>query len=140
MGDRFLRPHWLALLAEALLHVGLPDEGLAAVREGLAEVRHTGRSFSESELHRLKGELLLLRLERDEAERCLHEAIEVARRQSARSFELRAAMSLARLGQTQQRKAEAQRPLEEAYGWFTEGLDTTDLVEARALLAHLAEP
>jgi predicted ATPase len=138
MGDRYLRPHWLALLAEVLLHAGRTDEGLAAVSEGLTEVRHAGRSFSESELLRLKGELLLVRLQQDEAEACLRDAIDVARRQSARSFELRAAMSLARLGQSQHRSLEARRPLEEVYGWFTEGLDTKDLVEARSLLADLS--
>lgn len=135
IGNRFLLPHWLALMADISHHAGLTDEGLAAVAEGLAEVRRTGQCFSESELHRLEGELLLLRHERDEAEACLHEAIEVARRQSARSFELRAAMSLARLWQSQHRTREARRLLEDVYGWFTEGMDTTDLVEARALLA-----
>lgn len=89
----------------------------------------------------LKGELLLLRLalgERDEAEVCFREAMDVARRQSARSFELRAALSLARLWQSQRRTAEARRLLEEVYGWFMEGLDTPDLVEARTLLGELS--
>ena len=138
IGNRFLLTHWLALLADVSHQAGLTDEGLAAVAEGLQEVRRTGQCFSESELHRLEGELHLLRHERDEAEACLHEAIEVARRQSARSFELRASMSLARLWQSQHRTLEARRLLEDIYGWFTEGMDTTDLIEARALLAALS--
>jgi len=141
MENRFLLPHWLALLADISRKAGRTDEGLAAAEEGLREVRTNGQSFSESELHRLKGELVLLRLalcERDEAEACFREAIDVARRQSARSFELRAALSLARLWQSQRRTDEAGRMLEEVYGWFTEGLDTPDLVEARALLGELS--
>jgi predicted ATPase len=138
MENRFLLPHWLALSADTSRKAGRTDEGLAAAEEGLREVRSNGQSFSESELHRLKGEILLLRLERDEAEACFRQAIDVARRQSARSFELRAALSLARLWQSQRRTAEAGRMLEEVYGWFTEGFDTPDLVEARATLGELS--
>jgi predicted ATPase len=108
------------------------------VREGLSEVRRQGRSFSESDLHRLEGELLLLRLERDGAERCFEKAIESARRQGSRSFELRAAVSLARFWRNQDRKQEARRLFEEVYGSFTEGLDTPDLMEAQTFLASLS--
>jgi len=138
MGDRFLRPHWLALLAHTLLRGGLVDEAEAAVSEGLAEVKRTERSFSESELHRLEGEVHWRRLERDAAERCFQKAIDAARRQGSRSFELRAALSLARLCQSRDRRGEAREILEEAYGWFTEGTDTADSMEARQLLASLS--
>jgi predicted ATPase/tRNA A-37 threonylcarbamoyl transferase component Bud32 len=136
--NRFLLPHWLALSADLSRKAGLTNDGLAAADEGLREARSRGQGFSESELHRLKGELLLLRRERDEAEACFHEAIDVARRYSARSFELRASMSLARVWQSQHRNGEAFQMLEEVHGWFTEGHDTMDLVEARALLRELS--
>jgi predicted ATPase/tRNA A-37 threonylcarbamoyl transferase component Bud32 len=136
--NRFLLPHWLALSADLSRKAGMTDDGLAAADEGLREALSRGQCFSQSELHRLKGELLLLRGERDEAEACFHEAIDVARRQSARSFELRAATSLARSWQSQHRNGEARLLIEEVYGWFTEGLDTADLVEARALLGELS--
>jgi adenylate cyclase len=136
MENRFLLPHWLALSADLSRKAGRTDEGLATVEEGLGEARAHGQRFSLSELHRLKGELLLLRLQSGEAEACFREALDVARGQGARSFELRAALSLARLGQ--RRTAEAARVLAEVYGWFTEGLDTPDLAEARTLLAELS--
>ena len=139
MGDRYLRPHWLALLADAQLHAGRADEGLAAVNEGLSEVRRAGRSFAASELYRLAGELHRLRLEHDEAEACFQEALAVARRQSARAFELRAALSLARLWHGRDREVEGRRLLEACNDWFTEGLDSMDLREARARLAGASE-
>jgi predicted ATPase len=138
MGDRFLRPHWLVLLADALVHAGLMDEARAAVSEGLSEVRRAERSFSEPELRRIEGELFLRELERDEAERAFQEAIEVARRQGSRSFELRAALSLAHLWQNQNRNQDARRLLEEVFRWFTDGLDSPDPMEARELLALLS--
>lgn len=102
----------------------------------------------EAELHRLKGELLLaqegsrpqaggFREKAEEVEECFHKAIEIARKQQAKSLELRAVMSLARLWQQQGKKEEAQQMLAEIYGWFTEGFDTKDLQEARALLEEL---
>jgi predicted ATPase len=138
MGDRFLRPHWLVLLADALVHAGLMDEARAAVSEGLSEVRRAERSFSEPELRRIEGELFLRELERDEAQRAFQEAIEVARRQGSRSFELRAALSLAHLWQNQNRNQDARRLLEEVFRWFTDGLDSPDPMEARELLALLS--
>ena len=108
-------------------------------------VDKSGERFYEAGLYRLKGELTLAqssvqRLEssvQKEAEACFHKAIEIARRQQAKSLELRAVMSLSRLWQQQGKKAEARQMLGEIYGWFTEGFDTADLKEARALLEEL---
>ena len=93
----------------------------------------------EAELYRLKGELLLTRSSEHqaEAETCFQQALDVARRQQAKSLELRAAMSLARLWQQQGKRAEAHELLAPIYGWFTEGFDTADLQEAKALLEAL---
>ena len=93
-------------------------------------------------MYRLKGELLLAQEGKSEkileAEECFHKAIEIARRQSAKSLELRAAMSLARLRQQQGKKAKARQMLAEIYGWFIEGFDTADLQEAKALIEELS--
>jgi predicted ATPase len=97
------------------------------------------KTLSEMEAHRLKGELLLRQSDTHtaEAEPCFVRAIEVARRQNAKSFELRATMSLARLLAKQDRRDEAHTMLAEIYGWFTEGFDTADLKDAKALLDEL---
>jgi predicted ATPase len=118
---------------------------LTALGEALTVVDRTGERMYEAELYRLKGQLTL-QSERQrpegrarEAEACFEKAITVARRQSAKSLELRAVMSLSRLWQQQGKRAEAQQMLAEIYGWFTEGFDTKDLQEAKALLGELAE-
>ena len=97
------------------------------------------RSWWEAELHRLRGELLLQHTgaQPEEAEACFQQALDVARRQQAKSLELRAAMSLARLWQQQGQRAEAQALLAPIYGWFTEGFDTADLQEAKVLSEEL---
>jgi predicted ATPase len=136
-GARFYVPHWLALLAEALHDGGQDDEALAVASEGFTEVLHTGQGFGESELHRLKGEVYLVRGELQAAEACLRQAIDVARRQSARWFELRAATSLARLGEAGNGRPDQLGPLRAVYGCFTEGFDTRELREASALLEQL---
>jgi len=103
-------------------------------------VGKTGERFWEAELHRLKGELLLV-LSTDnttEAEACFHQALDIARRQEAKSLELRAAISLSRLWQQQGKCAAACALLAPIYGWFTEGFDTVDLQEAKALLDELS--
>ena len=110
--------------------------------EALAVVDTTGERAYEAELHRLHGELLLnaecgVRNAALAAEERFQQALAVAHRQQARSWELRAAMSLARLWQQQDKRAEARQFLAEVYGWFTEGFDTLDLQEARALLEAL---
>jgi predicted ATPase len=115
-------------------------EGLTLLDEALALVHKTGEGWPEAELHRLKGELLLS-LSADnqvEAEGCFHQALATARRQQAKALELRAAMSLSRLWQQQGKRTEAHQLLAEIYGWFTEGFDTPDLQDAKALLEALA--
>jgi TOMM system kinase/cyclase fusion protein len=139
-GTEILRAYSLGLLANAYRHVGQVREGLVVLDEALMAVDKTGGGWPEAELHRLKG-ALLLSLSADnhaEAEGCLHQALAVARRQQAKSLELRAAMSLSRLWQQQDKRGEAHQLLTEIYGWFTEGFDTPDLQEAQALLAELA--
>jgi predicted ATPase len=147
-GSVIWRPYFLALLAEGCEQVGAVDEGLRVLAEALAAVQQTGERLWEAELHRLTGELMLqARLQHPvpgndwahtaEAEACLHQALAVARRQQAKAWELRAATSLARLWQQQGKHPEAQALLAPVYGWFTEGFDTADLQEARALLEEL---
>ena len=99
-----------------------------------------GDHWYEAELHRIKGELLLRQAVPDapQAEACFHKALTVARRQQAKSWELRATLSLSRLWQQQGKRAEARQMLAEVYGWFTEGFDTPDLQEAKAVLDALA--
>ena len=138
----------LSLLAEAYGKVGQVKEGLTVLAKGLAFVDKNEVRFYEAELYRLKGELVLQSAVHSpksptpnphaEAEACFHKAIEIARRQSAKSWELRAVMSLGRLWQSQGKKNEARQLLAEIYDWFTEGFDTKDLQEARALLDELS--
>ena len=133
-------PYYLALLAEACGHTGQATEGLTLLAEALAQAHNTVDAWTEAELQRLKGELLLS-LSADthaEAEGCSHQALALACRQQAKSWELWAAMSLSRLWQQQGKQAEAQALLAPVYGWFTEGFDTADLQEAKALLEELA--
>ena len=107
--------------------------------EALAVVEKTAERFHEAELHRLNGDFLL-RLSSDnqtEAETCFHQALSVAQSQQAKSLELRAAASLSRLYQQQGKRGEARELLEPVYSWFTEGHDTADLIDAKALLVEL---
>ena len=137
-GAELARPHYLALLAEAYGKMGLAEEGLTLLAEALAAAEITGERWSEAELHRLKGELLVQSGSESEAEVCFHQALDTARHQSAKSLELRAAMSLGRLWQKQGKRDEARRMLADIYGWFTEGFETADLKEAKALLEALS--
>jgi predicted ATPase len=149
------RGYHLTLLAEAYGKVGQAAEGLSTIAEALACAHTTGERCWEAELYRLKGELLLqsgvqglesgvltpdagLQTRAAEAEACFHQALEIAHRQQARSLELRATMSLSRLWLQQGKRAAARELLAPIYGWFTEGFDTADLQEARALLDELA--
>jgi TOMM system kinase/cyclase fusion protein len=139
-GTEVLRPYGLGLLAEAHGKMRQEKEGLALLDEALALVNKTGERWPEAELYRLKGELLLS-LSGDnhaEAEACLRQALDVARHQHAKSIELRVAMDLSRLRRRQGKREEARRLLADIYGWFTEGFDTADLQEAKALLAELS--
>jgi predicted ATPase/DNA-binding winged helix-turn-helix (wHTH) protein len=128
----------LAQMAEAYWHTGQTDEGLRLLAEALAVMDRTGERWWEAEVYRLRGELLLAqestRQKCVEAEACFRHALEVARQQQAKSLELRAAMSMSRLWQRQGRCAAAYHLLADIYGWFTEGFDTVDLQEAKALL------
>lgn len=183
-GAELWRPYFLTLLGETYGKVGRPEEGLGTINQALALIETTGERYYEAEIHRLKGELLLAqevknqKLENHssqtlvlnaqmavEAEACFHKAIDVARKQSAKSWELRATMSLVRLWQQQTLRHgakskearvgngeqelqttqheshntldEAHKLLSEIYNWFTEGFDTADLREAKALLEAL---
>ena len=140
IGTRELRSGpWLSVLAEGCLAAGRIAEGLSAVREALAETEETEAHWNAAELNRLEGELLLASKEPDEsrAEASFRNAIAIARGQGARSLELRAATSLARLLARQGRREEARAVLAPIYDWFTEGFDTADLKEAKGLLNGL---
>jgi len=139
-GAELAQPYYLALLGEAYAELGQAAEGLKVLAKALATIHTTGEQFCEAELHRLKGKLLLAcsAEHHAEAEACFQQALDVARRQRARSWELRAAMSLSRLWQQQGNRDEARELLAPIYGWFTEGFDTADLQEARALLEELS--
>jgi predicted ATPase len=156
-GAEEIRAYFLALLAEACGKAGQAEEGLSVLAEALAFVHDTRERFHEAELYRLKGELTLQQQvhapssefnvaslqhrtpnTQAEAEACFLKAIEIARRQQAKSLELRAVMSLARLWQQQGKKDDARQMLAEIYGWFTEGFDTKDLQEAKELLEELS--
>jgi tetratricopeptide (TPR) repeat protein len=137
-GIRVYHSMYLALLVDACVKAGQTEEGLAALEEALALVEETELRFYEAELHRRQGELLLLRGDdEDEVERHYQRAIDVARRQNAKSWELRATTSLARLWQKLGKKNEARKRLAEIYGWFTEGFATPDLKDAKALIKEL---
>jgi len=140
-GSELGHPNNLGLLADAYRGAELLDDGLSVLTEALAAAdEHEDRTY-EAELHRLKGELLLKQNNSSAAgaEHCFRRAVEVARNQSAKSWELRATMSLVRLLAQQGHRDEARTMLAEIYGWFTEGFDTADLKDARALLDELAE-
>jgi predicted ATPase len=129
----------IAFVAEAYGKAGQPEEGLSVVTEALAKAGRTGVGYYEAELHRIKGELLRQTVpDEEEAEGRFQKALEVARKQSAKSLELRAAMSLSRLWQRQGKRDEARELLGAIYGWFTEGFDTADLRQARTLLEELS--
>jgi predicted ATPase len=145
MGAGAARPPMLALVADAQEAVGQTIEGLNTVAEALTAVEKNGERLVEAELYRIKGQLSLHSAQVEasqgksieEAESCFLKAIAVARRQQAKSLELRASMCLSRLWLQRGRKQQARELLAEIYGWFTEGFDTSDLKEAKALLEEL---
>ena len=147
MGAEISLTFFLASLVGAYEQVGQPEEGLAVVAETLERVEKTGERYCEAELYRLKGELTLQEskvesqrlLVEEEAEACFHKAIEIAQKQQAKSWELRAATSLARLWQGKGKREEARELLASVYNWFTEGFDTADLKDAKVLLTELSE-
>jgi predicted ATPase len=163
-GTELLRPYNLALLAEACGSGGQIEAGLSALEEALVTAENHTERFYEAELHRLKGELVLQKFAgagskpalaeirrghaadigatgrsplQMEAEADFQSALNIARRQGAKSLELRAALSLSRLWQQQDKRREARQLLADIYGWFAEGFETADLQEARALLEDL---
>ena len=134
------RARYPVMLAEVYGRAGQTAKGLDILAEALEQIEDNAYRLDESERYRLKGELLLQQSgdHQDNAETAFHQALAVARRQQAKSLELRAAMSLARLWQQQGKQSKAQALLAPIYGWFTEGFDTADLQEAKALLETLA--
>jgi predicted ATPase len=164
-GAELLRPYLLALLAEACGRSGQLEAGLGALEEALVAADEHAELFYAADLHRLKGELALQKLVgmgfnsappaigkgpvgglgatdqlplQMEAEACFQRALDIARRQGAKSLELRAALSLSRLWRQQDKPCEARQLLADIYGWFTEGFETADLQEARELQQELA--
>ncbi len=153
-----MRPHLLALLVEALGKTRQTEEGLRVLEEALEVAHRSGEGFYRAELFRIKGELLLMKATRSvsraaasgnavvesgppaavQAEGCFTLSIKIAQQQKAKSLELRTVMSLARLYQNQGKQEEARRLLTQIYRKFTEGLDTMDLLEAKALLDELS--
>ena len=130
------------LLADMYRRSGKAAEGLRLMTTAVPELKRSGERWWEAELYRIKGELLSASTEtglESETEQYFHKAIMVARQQAAKSLELRATMSLARLWQQQGKTEDARQLLAGIYGWFTEGFETGDLQEAKALLAELAE-
>jgi predicted ATPase len=138
-GSELTVSYSLALLAEGYGEIGEPSEGLRVLAEALVTAHRTGDRFYEAELYRLNGELLLRQAvsAEQEAGTYFRQALDVAHHQQAKSLELRAAMSLARLWQQQGKRTEAYELLAPIYGWFTEGFDTADLQDAKALLDEL---
>jgi predicted ATPase len=139
-GQTLSRPYQLVLLAEATGYAGQVEEGLRRQAESLTAFASSGRGDMLTEAYRLQGELLLRQAtpEATQAEACFQQALDIARRQQAKSLELRAATSLARLWQQQGKRDDARELLAPIYGWFTEGFDTADLHDAKALLEELA--
>ena len=137
LGRTIYLPVGLAFLAEGLARHGDRAAALAALREGLDTAGATGEHFWDAELHRLSGTVLLTENKLDEAQASLQQAIRIAQVQQAKSLELRAATSLARLWGERGRREEARNLLAPVYGWFTEGFDTADLKEAKAVLDEL---
>jgi TOMM system kinase/cyclase fusion protein len=138
-GAALLRPYFLALLADVHGTLREPEAGLTVITEALAFVETTGERWYESELYRLKGQLLLQQSPDNatKAETCFQQAVTIAQNQQAKSWELRAATSLAKLWQRQGKRQEAHDLLAPVYGWFTEGFDTADLKDAKTLLDEL---
>jgi predicted ATPase len=133
-------PAWLCLLARTCGELGQFDDAWSHIGEAMTAVETTKETWYEAEVHRIAGEIALMSPERDaaKAEACFERALAVARAQQAKSFELRAAMSMARLWREQGKRDEARELLAPVYGWFTEGFDTPDLKQAKALLDELA--
>jgi predicted ATPase/class 3 adenylate cyclase len=140
LGAQIGRPYWLCLLAKAYSESETIDNGLTLLNEALTTAYEQGALHYEAEIHRLKGELLQRQddSQTEEIGNCFQRAIEIAREQSAKTLELRAMTSLAQLLAKEDRREEARAMLADVYNWFTEGFDTADLKDAKALLDELA--
>jgi predicted ATPase len=139
-GTTVWTPAYLSYLARAHAELGQIDEASRCIGEAISAVQATRESWYEAEIHRVAGEIALRRAAPDpmKAEACFERALTVARAQRAKSWELRAAMSLARLNRDQGKPDAGRNVLTPVYGWFTEGFETLDLKEARRLLKALA--
>ncbi len=139
-GSTLFAPLYLSFLARAYVKLGQFDDARRSIGEAMAAVETTKETWFEADMHRIAGEVALLSPEPDKAkaEEYFDRALEVARQQQAKSWELHAAMSMARLWRDQGKRDEARQLLAPVYGWFTEGFDTLDLKEAKALLDELA--
>ena len=135
-----MRPAFYTLLGEAYGQLGQLEDAWRMLSGALDAVEESSQRYYEAEIYRFKGHLHLreARPDVEQAHTCFQRSLEIARHQQAKSWELRAAMSLARLWATQGRRGEAHDLLAPVYGWFTEGFDTTDLKDAKALLDELA--
>ena len=138
LGSRLALPWFLGELAEGLRSIGRCDEALDVVSDALRETERSGEGQLAPELHRIAGMLAVTQSKLVEAEESFRRAIKIARTQGARMWELRATTSLARLLDKPSRRDEARQMLADIYGWFTEGFDTADLKEAKALLDQLS--
>jgi predicted ATPase len=139
IGTELLLPYFMTLLAEGYGALKQLDKAFDALKEAWGAMERTGEHWWKAEMHRLKGDLLLHQSTSDVAQAadCFRQALDVARNQQAKSLELRAAISLAKLWQSQDKRQEAYDLLAPVHDWFTEGFDTSDLLEAKALLAEL---
>jgi class 3 adenylate cyclase/predicted ATPase len=139
-GSTIYLPVWLSLMAQACGELGQLDDARNYIGEAITAVETTKETWYEAEIHRIAGEIALMSPERNtaRAETCFERAVSVARAQQAKSWELRAAMSMARLWRDQGKPQQARELLAPVYGWFTEGFDTLDLKQAKALLDELA--
>jgi len=135
-GSTNLTPVGLSLLGKCYAELGQPDEALRSVDEAKEVIERTGETWFEAHVHRIAGEIALKSPQPDIAkvEACFERALAVARQQQAKSWELRAAMSMARVWRDQGKRQQARELLAPIYNWFTEGFDTRDLKEAKALL------
>jgi predicted ATPase len=148
-GAKLWQAHFIGMLAEGLSKAARIEEGINLIEEALAVVRDTGERFYEAELYRINGDLLMAQIEQREnfssedfsaAEKSFKHALELARLQKTKSWELRTAMSLLRLHIKQKKRSDAKTLLAGVYGWFSEGYDTVDLTEARLLLGESLDP
>lgn len=136
-GAKLSLGHFYGTIAEAHLHAGRPEAALERVDEALAACQANGNVFFLAEAYRLRGQIMRALGRLEDAETCFQQSLEIARDQQARSWELRTTLSQSRLRESQNRIAEAKQALEEVYGWFQEGFETPDLIEAKELLEQL---